>query len=304
MNKQKKDKSAIYEIRNLVNDKIYIGSATYVYSRWGQHRMRLRKQNHYNSHLQTAWNLYGEKNFKFKIIENVFDKTFLIEREQYYIDITECYNSKKGYNINRLASSNLGRKWSQETKNKISKTIKKIITKEHLDLMTQKARLVNLGNHPTKEAIKNRINARARHWILISPKGEEYKIQNLKQFSIENGLNQSCLVRVSQGKAIQHKGWKCLKISIHKDGIGRKLTEEQKRKMKGRVQSQASIEKIKKSKCKTYLIISPSGEEIIVNNLPNFCKEKNLRVESFHRVARKERKHYHGYKCTKIELDK
>ena len=64
----------IYQIRNKNNGKVYIGQ---VYAtkganrRWLEHRAALRKGNHYNPHLQSAWNKYGEVNFSFEILEVV-----------------------------------------------------------------------------------------------------------------------------------------------------------------------------------------------------------------------------------------
>ena len=101
------DISAIYKIENLINGKIYIGSASFLYSRWGRHRKRLREGKHYNAHLQAAWNKYGEDQFQFSIVERVESKKHLIEREQYWLDRTQCYNRVVGYNIAKSAGSTL-----------------------------------------------------------------------------------------------------------------------------------------------------------------------------------------------------
>lgn len=44
----------IYQIKNKINNKIYIGSATYYNKRKGTHISRLRKGSHNNPHLQAA----------------------------------------------------------------------------------------------------------------------------------------------------------------------------------------------------------------------------------------------------------
>lgn len=64
---------AIYQIRNKINNKIYIGSTNNVRKRWNNHRSKLNNNIHENQYLQKAWNKYGEINFQFSIIEEVED---------------------------------------------------------------------------------------------------------------------------------------------------------------------------------------------------------------------------------------
>jgi len=89
-------KSGIYKIRNLVNGKIYVGSAVDFDKRKREHFNLLKNNKHVNKHLQSSWNLNGEDSFLFEIIEEVHDKENLIEREQCYIDILKpSYNCRK-----------------------------------------------------------------------------------------------------------------------------------------------------------------------------------------------------------------
>jgi group I intron endonuclease len=117
----------IYKIRNIKNNKIYIGSSYNILNRWKQHKYQLNKNIHNNEHLQRAWNKYGKRNFEFIIIEviEIIDiyknmKDYIFEREQYWIDKTNCCNELIGYNIARKAGSKLGVKDSIKTKNKKS----------------------------------------------------------------------------------------------------------------------------------------------------------------------------------------
>jgi group I intron endonuclease len=116
----------IYGIRNSINNKIYIGSAEDWDSRKGWHQAALKRNGHFNPHLQHAWNKYGEEVFEFFVIEDVpqflneTDQDFKIRlvdgREQYYID----FFSKNIYNIRKKASSALGLKRSAETIKRLS----------------------------------------------------------------------------------------------------------------------------------------------------------------------------------------
>lgn len=102
-------KTGIYQIINLLNNDIYIGSAARsLYSRWRQHKSDLKLNKHRNIHLQRAYNKYGKDNFIFEVIEYC-ESEKCIEREQYYMDLL-----KPRYNINPKASSGLGRKMTPE----------------------------------------------------------------------------------------------------------------------------------------------------------------------------------------------
>lgn len=89
-------KSGIYQIRNLVNGKVYIGSSVNMYDRWCEHRSELKHNSHHSQKLQRAYNKYGEHNLIFEVIEQV-DTLELLDKEQYYINL---HNSvENGYNI-------------------------------------------------------------------------------------------------------------------------------------------------------------------------------------------------------------
>lgn len=137
-------KSGVYKILNTVNSKFYIGSSEDMDIRWGQHVNALNRGKHRNRHLQRAWNLYGEISFtneKIEIVERLKDETIeafrlrLVNgREQYYLDTLTPWDRNIGYNINKLATSSLGVKRSEETKEKIRQAnLGKIQSQEHKD---------------------------------------------------------------------------------------------------------------------------------------------------------------------------
>lgn len=86
----------IYKIENLINGSIYIGQSIDIEKRWSTHISILNQNNHYNAHLQNAWNKYGSENFKFSIVEEC--KQFeLNDREIYWIDKYDSFIN--GYNL-------------------------------------------------------------------------------------------------------------------------------------------------------------------------------------------------------------
>lgn len=105
MNKNKT--SGIYRILNTTNNKSYIGSSGSVYYRWGQQHLKdLRKSQHYNTHLQHAWNKYGEQSFEFSVIEECAE-TLLAEREGFWIEHHKSWDRAYGYNLTRFAEGRM-----------------------------------------------------------------------------------------------------------------------------------------------------------------------------------------------------
>lgn len=116
------DFSGIYYIKNKINNKIYVGSSKHVEKRFTEHLWCLRNSKHSNRHLQSAWDMYGEDNFEFGILEEIFgDKDFQIQEEQKWIDLLDAADSEKGYNICSIASGG-GYIVSDETREKLRKT--------------------------------------------------------------------------------------------------------------------------------------------------------------------------------------
>ena len=119
---ENKNKSGIYRWTNKSTGDIYIGQSTNLSSRF---------INYYNiSYLSSKIHLiisralikYGYSKFSLEILEYC-DKSVLLKREQYYLD-----KLNPSYNILKLAGSSKGFKHSEETKAKISKSLKGIYT--------------------------------------------------------------------------------------------------------------------------------------------------------------------------------
>ena len=109
----------VYKITNIINNKVYVGSAFDINVRWCKHLNELKKNKHHSSKLQRAFNKYGLPNFKFDVIE-ACDKKVLLEREQYYLDLNNSFYS--GYNCTLIVNHPMSGKFhSEETKNKMRK---------------------------------------------------------------------------------------------------------------------------------------------------------------------------------------
>jgi len=105
-------KTGIYQIRNSISNKLYIGSAAGrdgFIGRWRLHKYQLNKECHHSIVLQRAWNKYGADAFVFEVLLYC-DPGGCLTYEQFALD---CYQPE--YNICKVAGSSLGVKRRQES---------------------------------------------------------------------------------------------------------------------------------------------------------------------------------------------
>ena len=187
----------VYQIE--LNNKIYVGSTTCSFKgRWNEHLKAFRKGKN-SRYLQNSYNKYGEDALKFSVLEVVKNKEDCLSREQYYIDTL-----KPEYNICQIAGSNLGMKWSNASRQKLSITNK---GRKMSDRFCKKMSIIQIGKKHTEETKRK---------IGITSKGRKFT-EEAKQ-------------KMSEA----HKGRKLsvetrYKLSKIKKGI--KFTEEHKKKM-------------------------------------------------------------------------
>lgn len=238
----KKNKiSCIYKII-CINNKFYIGSAIDINRRLKDHRELLRKNIHPNPYLQNTWNKYGEKNFRFEIMETVHDINQLLTREKWWIDTTDCCNRKVGFNIslNPLAPMR-GRKHSEKTKQKMRLARKgKVMSEEHRNKM----KLIGLAQRGRKFSKERRENISRGHMGIVCSEGTKLKLSlaGKKYYSIKENRDR-----------------------LSKRLIGRKVSEETRRKI-----SEANKGKSKNSQQQT-------KKDIIISTIPQLtqlAKEK------------------------------
>jgi len=84
----------LYEIRNKKTNFRYIGCSKVYENRWRRHLRDLNANSHHNTHLQRAWNKYGEDLFEFSVIKSVESEEIMFLEESEIIS-----NSDNLYNI-------------------------------------------------------------------------------------------------------------------------------------------------------------------------------------------------------------
>ena len=66
-----KFRMGIFQIRNVVNGKVYIESSVNLDSIWNRHRTELNFGGHRNTTLQKEWKEFGEENFRFEVLSEI-----------------------------------------------------------------------------------------------------------------------------------------------------------------------------------------------------------------------------------------
>jgi group I intron endonuclease len=93
----------VFQIRNLSNEKVFVGSSMNLEGIFNRHEFQLKMGGHPNKDLQKDWNALGAENFAFEILEelepreNLDDKAELTFLEDLWLEKLEPYG-ERGYN--------------------------------------------------------------------------------------------------------------------------------------------------------------------------------------------------------------
>lgn len=99
--------SGVYKIENTATGMMYVGSGVDLRERQYRHLLLLRRGEHRNPHLQSAWARYGEDSFAFQVLLYC-SRDNLMLYEQRAIDGFRAAERGRGYNICAKAYSKLG----------------------------------------------------------------------------------------------------------------------------------------------------------------------------------------------------
>lgn len=69
--KQIKYKMGVFQIRNVVSGKIFIGSSLDLAAIWHAQKLQLNMGMHQNADLQKDWKEFGPENFSYEILEEI-----------------------------------------------------------------------------------------------------------------------------------------------------------------------------------------------------------------------------------------
>lgn len=164
----------IYQIKNIITDKVYIGKSAHLQHRKIQHFSSLNLGTNTNHHLQNSYNKYGKESFEFSVVLYCEE----LELNRYEKDIISLYKNNS-YNI---LSGGEGGQIPQETRKKIS--IAQI--GKYISIETRKKQSeVHKGIKQSPERVEKRISKIRGRQYSTEYKDRVYATRRGNKLSIE-----------------------------------------------------------------------------------------------------------------------
>lgn len=211
----------IYYIKQVETAKLYVGLTTDYARRKGEHLFDLRHDKHHNQHLQNAWNKYGESNFEFGILEEVFGtKDDLKQAEIRLIDELGTTDKGKGFNISRGGDTAKWRPINQYTKDGVFV--------QTYDTIALAASALGKLSTPIWKALNGKLaSAHGYQWRYCDSKQDvrsniaDHSYRGyVQQFDMQGNLLAEFSNAMEAGKSILHttgaKSYKSVAINIRK----------------------------------------------------------------------------------------
>lgn len=160
----------IYQIKNKINSKSYIGSTKSFKKRVRRHLRDLRKGKHHSIYLQRAYNKYGEENFIFSILEECESQ---FDRELFWIE-----KIKPEYNIGSVGGGD-----------NITKHPNYLVIKEKLIKGLEKARKVPKSDISGNKNPNWRNGSVSRRTTCICGNSKSYHAKKCMSCTNKSGIN-------------------------------------------------------------------------------------------------------------------
>jgi len=251
----------VYQIRNTVNDKRYIGGTiTSFERRWYTHRTTLESGDHHCIALQRAWNKYGADAFAFEVIEEVSNEDVL-SREQYWMDY---YRPSGIYNSLPEAGSRRGN----------------VLTEHHLQSL-KRAREARWARPGERERMAEKLRQR---WA--DPKQREKNLAAIRSAPVSDeqkaAHSRSARAHWADPEA-RRKNTEATRTARSAPESRQKSTEAMRRRWESTEQRQCVTDALAKEYAG---FVSPDGTIYApVKNLRAFCRDHGLTYSEMNRLA-------------------
>lgn len=193
--------NVVYKIVNTQTNDVYVGSTKRgLVWRTRKHLRELDRKIHHNRHLQNAYNKYGKDSFVFSVLELVEDSELLTECEQKWIN-----KLNPTYNVMRDIKSHIGCKRSEETKAKISESLK---NRPLSDAHKNSIRKTMLGSKHTEDRKRKIGEAHKIPIVQLDMKNTPVaEWPSIKDAAIALGFNKAKISNCVCGRKKSYKGF-------------------------------------------------------------------------------------------------
>lgn len=235
-NLKDKNKIGIYVIRNLTNNKVYVGKAINIHRRIKQHITSLNtKSKDENIHLINSWHKYGRENFDYYVAEYLNEDKFKTFKE-----LQEVLKSKElewmlklrslerdfGYNLRQ--DSEGGMIPSEETRKRLSEAGKKrFANPEERKKLAQRSKEFWANNPDVKKQMKKKVakaRQQYRYGKFSKDTDELIQIYETSQDILEENPEYylQAIKGCCQGTKSSYKGFKWHYIDLHTNDVYRR----------------------------------------------------------------------------------
>lgn len=296
----------VYLIGFKKRPKVYIGSTIRWPYRGREHLKDLADGVHHNRYLQRAYVKYGPSTVYVKVLKTYdCSEEELRFHEEQWIQRYDSANPDKGFNSvpfpsfagtgGYVATPEQRALFSRAQKQRMSS----VAARERVSRAIERARRADperFANNPGNPVT----------YTLFNPNGRKVTIPNLYRYCRQHGLEYAAMIQVAKDKRIEYKGWKKTPGRRHRSERAYRLIGPDGRLVEGfnirpfaeaRGLCYRAMCALVRGELKTcqgyrradmdektartkrgsdYVFISPSGEEVKVNNGVAFCREHGL----------------------------
>lgn len=200
--------SGIYCIRNLINQKVYIGKSINIYKRIHDHLDKLKKKSKdENPYLTNSWYKYRNDNFEYFVVEKCEGEVLIASRELFWMKHFDSLNREKGYNLRSDSDSKMI--VHESTKKKISDRLKKEwslgVRSEHGKKLSD-----NWKTTPERNAQQSKVMSKALTKYFYIVNGEKLSYQDLVKSGLKNAIGKFW---IKKSDTIVYKGISIERVS-------------------------------------------------------------------------------------------
>lgn len=142
----------VYKITNLVNGKIYIGKTSDINTRWNKHvKIASNQEDKAHQYLHRSINKYGAENFTIEKLESRLTEQESFNREIFWIKTLDSKNPNVGMNLTDGGEGATGLKWSEDSRKKIRGSNNHNFGKITPDSVKEKLKIASTGRKLSNE---------------------------------------------------------------------------------------------------------------------------------------------------------